>query len=61
MFKPISDDSHANICGGADEVRNKYLLSVFNEVNNAVKKKEKKRKKLMKELKKLKKEAEEKA
>jgi len=41
------------LAGGADEVRSRHLMEVFNQVNKIVRKKEKKKRKLMREAKRL--------
>ena len=47
------------LAGGADEVRSRHLMEVFNQVNKIVRKKEKKKRKLMREAKRLQREADE--
>jgi len=43
--------------GGSDELRSRYLLDVFDQVNRIVRKKEKRKRRLMREAKLLQKEA----
>jgi len=41
---------------GSDEVRSRYLMDVFNQVNSIVKKKEKRKRRLLREARRLQKE-----
>jgi hypothetical protein len=48
-----------NALPGADEVRSRYLLDVFAQVNKILKKKERRKRRLIKEAKRLEREADE--